>query len=633
MEVNSLEIRSHFAKDLTAYATREYPEACRDWKSINHDIANSITIPKEDHGDFSSSICFVLAKRAKESPAGIAGKLASAINAELEPGGVVKKLENENGYLNLWLDEARYGKAILEAVMKKGKNYGSSGAGKGKRVIVEFPSVNPNKPWHIGHLRNALLGDSVSNTLVCNSYEVEREDYIDDLGLQMAEMLWGRKHLAEKSGKKYDQLLGEQYVVINREIQEKHAEEEVNKILRKMEEMGSKEQREEREMAEKVVRAQYETAFSYGIYHDVLIWESDIVRNQLLKNAMDLLAERGITKVPGEGKYAGCVVVETKSKYVKEEENVKVFIRNNGVATYIAKDLAFHMWKLGMLSADFRYTRFAMQPDGKTVYTSSKEGESIDFGNSDLAVNIIGSAQQYPQNVLKEVFEAVNGKGSRIVHVAYGEVSMKEGTLSGRKGGWIGEERNYTADDLLREMNKKTLGVVRKSEKIKEKRNEKEIARRIALSAIKFEFLRVDPEKKIVFDWESALDLNANSGPYCMYMYARASRILEKAGPGSKKPRLKAEDCGGIGRSYDFELIKLIGRAQEITEKACREYRPSVIAEYLMELSQIFGKFYEHMPVLKSEDSKTVRIAMVMAARQVIYNMLSLLGIQTVESM
>jgi arginyl-tRNA synthetase len=401
-----------------------------------------------------------------------------------------------------------------------------------------------------------------------------------------------------------------------------------------MEEPDSKEQILEREMAEKGVMAQYETAFAYGIYHDVLIWESDIIRNQMLSRAMKLLAERHITKVPKEGKYKDCVVVETDSKDVREgEDSVKVFIRSNGVATYIAKDLAFHMWKLGMLTAEFKYKQFIMQPNGKPAYSSSKSGETFDFGGADIAINIIGSSQQYLQNVLKEVFKTISGQDNRIVHISYGEISMKGGTLSGREGGWLGEERNYTADDLLREMTKKTLEIVRNSEKIKEKANEKEIAQKIALSAIKFEFLRIDPEKKVVFDWDNALDLNTNSGPYCMYMYARASRILEKAELGSKGPKLNAADYKKIERNYDFELIKLIGSAQERVEKACREYRPNVIAEYLIELSLLFSKFYEHMPVLKGEESKAVRVAIVFATRQVIYNMLNLLGIQTVENM
>ncbi len=629
MGISSIEIRSRFAKELASLIEKGYNEVFRGWDSITADIENSITVPKEGHGDLSSSFCLALARRAKADPSKIAVAFAEAINAGIEPGSMVRKAEPENGYLNLWLDEGRYGKAVLEAVIREGDEYGSSKSGSGKKVIVEFPSVNPNKPWHIGHLRNALLGDSISNIMSKNSYKVEREDYIDDLGLQMAEILWGLKGEAEN--KKYDQYLGERYVAINSEISEKHAEEEVKALLTRMEEPESDEAKKVRELSERSVRAQYETAFSYGIYHDVMIWESEIVRSRLLKKAMDLLAERKITRVPKEGKYAGCVVVEADSKDVRAgEEKIKVFIRSNGAATYTAKDLAFHMWKLGLLDADLRYARFTVQPNGKAVYSSAREGESRDFGNSDLAVNIIGSAQRHQQNVLREVFAAVGGSESRILHIAYGEVGIAGAGLSGRKGGWLGEGRNYTADDLLAEMKQKTLEAVRKSERIEPGSDGAAIAGRIALAAIKFEFLRLDPEKKIMFDWERALDLNANSGPYCLYMYARAARILKKLG---RDALPDGEEPEGVQRGYGFELVKLIGRAQETAEKACREYKPNIIAEYVLDLSQLFGQFYEHMPVLKAEEHRKERIAIVRAARQVIYNMLGLLGIQTVESM
>ena len=598
------------------------------------DIENSIVIPKEEKGDFSSSISFALAKRAKNSPMKIADELAKALSKTIEKNGVVKKIISESGYINIWLGEAVYGKYVIDSVIKEGAGYSNSERGKGKSVILEYPSVNPNKPWHIGHLRNALLGDSISRIMKACSYKTEREDYIDDLGLQMAEILWGLKDAKVKGRKKYDQFLGEEYVRINKEIEEKKAEGEITSILKRMEEKESKESKEVRKIAERSVRAQYETAFSYGIYHDVMVWESDILSNELLKRAMELLAKKKISKMPKEGKYEGCTVIETNDAD-ENGEKVKVFIRSNGVATYIAKDFAFHLWKFGLLGAGFKYSKFMEQPDGSALYSTSKEGEKLDFGGVGIVVNIIGSEQRYPQGVLREVLKSMGmaKEAESLVHIAYGEVGVKDGTLSGRTGGWLGEGRNLTADDLLKEMQKKTLEIVKNSEKIKEHANEEEIAKKVALSAIKFEFLRITPEKKVTFEWEKALDLSANSGPYCMYMYARASRILEKSGSQQGNLKLKEPDYERITRGPDFELIKLIGSAQERLEKACAEYRPDMLADYLIELSLRFSSFYEKMPVLKGEESKAIRIGIVLATRQVLYNMMSLLGIQTVEQM
>lgn len=625
--------REEFEEIIRMAIDSAYPSV----KISENEIGFSISVPKGEHGDISSSVCLGLAKQVKTSPTRIAEELIKHMNVRvwLADKGVVEKVSNVNGYLNGWLNKERYTREVIEKIRKHGAKYGISELGKKKRVMVEFPSVNPNKPWHVGHLRNALLGDSISRILAFNSYEVEKEDFIDNLGLQMAEILWGLSWNDSATDGKYDQFLGELYVKVNKKMKEEKAEDEINDILKRMEKIGSEEEKHCREVSEMSVKGQYQTAFDYGIYHDVMVWESDIVKSKLLDSAMDLLKKKNIARIQKDGKFAGCLVVDVDKGAKSEDENIKVFIRSNGVATYIAKDFAFHTWKLGLLDPKFKYTEFVSQPNNTVVYSTSPDGKSMDFGGVDIAVNIIGSEQSYPQAVIKQVFKAMGHeeKSENIIHVAYGEVGMKEGSLSGRSGDWMGKDRNYTADDLLREMKEKTLEVIKNSEKVKDKTKEKEISEKIALAAIKFEFLRVDPEKKVTFEWDKALDLNLNSGPYAMYMYARASRIIEKAAVGFGKLKLNDKNYSMIERDYDFELVKMLGSAQDIIEKACREYRPNVIAEYLIDLSLLFGKFYEHMPVLTSDESKSIRLAIVMATRQVIYNMLDLLGIEAVESM
>lgn len=619
-------------KEFETVLANALKEAYPDIRREKEEIHVSVSVPRAEYGDLSSSLPLGLARKLKTNPGQIAEALSKAISegSLLQKSGIIGKISAEGGYLNAWIDEKKYSERVLKEVITKGQSYGNSDEGQNIRMIVEFPSVNPNKPWHIGHLRNALLGDSISNIFKAGAFLVEKIDYIDDLGLQMAEILWGMG--IDESGKdvKYDRFLGEEYVKANKKIKEAGAEEQINTVLKMMEEEGSPEATRARRIAERSVMAQYETAFSYGIYHDVMIWESDIIRNRLVERTMELLREQGISQEPKKGKYAGCVVIETEEKDVKEgEEKVKVFIRSNGVATYIAKDLAFHMWKLGLIGTDFLYRSFVLQPNGQTVFTTSKTGEPIDFGNANFSINIIGSAQQYPQKVLKEVLDAVGKNGYRVIHVPYGEVSLKEGSLSGRKGGWLGEERDYTADDLLKEMKLKTMEKANEAGKNADG-NGGEVQEKLALAAIKFEFLRMDPAKKIVFEWERALDLSSNSGPYCMYMYARCSRILEKTG-------IVVESAIGIGkhakRDIGFELVKELSRAEEVVSKARKEYRPDIIAEYVLRVSQLFGKFYESVPVLNAEEDRKLRVATVFATRQVIYNMLGLLGIKTLEKM
>ena len=634
MGLNSVEVKKVFAESLETCIINMAGSIGIDVSALIADIPNSISIPRPEQGDFSSSICFSMAKVAKKSPVIIAHEIASALNSDTSKKDYIKKISDENGYVNLWLDEAKYSHSILESILAEKEKYGISGIGSGIKAIIEFPSVNPNKPWHIGHLRNALLGDSISRILSANSYSVEREDYIDDLGLQMAEILWGEDKLESQGGEKYDTVLGKAYVQINKDIAEKHAEADVNAILKKMEDTESGESRKIRKISEKSVRAQYETAFAYGIYHDVLVWESDVVRKKLLKNALEFLALKKITSLRTYGKYKDCTIIASNGETSEPsgEDNVKVLIRSNGVATYIAKDLAFHMWKLGIIDPGFEYSKFMMQPNGQEVYTSSDKGSCMNFGKADIAINIIGSAQQHPQNLLKKVFEEITGQ-SRITHVAYGEVSVKDGTLSGRKGGWMGASKSYTADELLSEMEKITSQIVADGKKAEKPEIPSDVSRKVALAAIKFEFLKVDPEKKVIFEWERALDLNSNSGPYCMYTYARASRILEKAEITTEGFHLGPDDFLRMTRGDDFKIIKHIGTIQEITEKACREYKPSIIAGHAMELSAMFSNFYESMPVLGGGESKNLRIAIVMAAKQALFNMLGLINIETAERM
>ena len=203
-------------------------------------------------------------------------------------------------------------------------------------------------------------------------------------------------------------------------------------------------------------------------------------------------------------------------------------------------------------------------------------------------------------------------------------------TLSARKGAWLGEEggRSYTADELLSETKARAKEITSKSEKITNKKDIDKIAEAVALSAIKFEYLKIAPEKEILFSWEKALNFEGNSGPYCLYTYARAARIIEKAGSFAVPSAFTH-----MQRAQDLELVKRIGAFQEVVEKACNEYRPNVITDYLLDLASAFSKFYEEMPVLKGGDAMQERLTIVSAVKQVVRNALALLGISVVERM
>lgn len=639
-ESPSSTVKGEFVAALRASLSSSYPQS----NISDSEIEQSISSPDKKLGDISSSMAFRLAKAAGTNPKDISNRLLAGMKASDH----IASYSEAGGYINAFVDEKKYGELVLRRVMEEKERYGSSAIGGGEKVIVEFPSVNPAHPWHVGHVRNALLGDSISSIMSFCSYKVEREDYIDDLGLQVATALWGWLHLDNKPSKKFDQWLGELYVRVNKEMEGSKIKDEIDELMKKLEEGGSPEAKAGREMAENCVRAQQETAFAYGIFHDVMIWESDIVRAHLLSKALDIAAEHGILERPGEGKYANAIVVKLDkiTKYAKElegsREDAKVIVRSNGTATYIGKDFAFHAWKFGLIDAGFKYQKLIeSQPNGLPIYTTASSGSAMQFGGVGRAINIIDSGQTYEQLIMRVMFSLLGNKevADNMVHLAYGKVNIEGEKLSARSGNWLGEGKNYTADDLLRETKMRALAIAQKSEKITNKDELEGIVNAIALSAIKFEYLRIAPEKSMLFSWKTALSFEGNSGPYVMYTYARARKILTKA-MGTQEEKqlsiskvLEVVDASKVTRGYDFDLLKKIGVARESVEKACRELRPNVLTDYLLDLASLFSKFYESMPVIKGEEAKSVRLSIVYTFTVVVENLLGLLGISPVSEM
>jgi arginyl-tRNA synthetase len=595
------------------------------------ELSGTIDFSKE-FGDISCSVSFSLARELKKSP----NAIANEIKARIKMPRHVESITVENGFINFHLSRKEFSQSVIVHASNPDSLKVLSDSGKGVNVIIEYPSANPIHPLHVGHLRNALLGDSLSRTYRACGYKVEREDYIDDFGLQMVQAMWGHLHLEAPSDKKFDHRIGKLYVETNKRMENADMKKELSDLTQLIEQDGTYESTLTREVAEACVRAQYETLFNYGIYHDVLVWESDIVKDRLLEKAMHILSNTGLIEKVADGEYKGCVVMDLeKIKDLPKEfrglkENIKVLVRSDGTPTYVAKDIAFHMWKFGMLENDFKYTKFMdRQRDGTPLYSTAQTGERVEFGNMKRAINIIDVRQSHPQELLKIAFRGMGKKeiADNIIHFAYGKVDLEEGALAGRKGTWIGN----TADELLEEaITKASTLIGSKLEHSKE--DEERIARNVALAAIKFEFLKYAPEKSMTFSWKVALSFDGNSGAYAQYMHARASRILDDAPTEllSRSPKETPE----ISDS-EFGLVKTISRANEVAEKAAQELRPNVITEYINDLSYAFSRFYDQCSILKadSEKEKAFRLALTLSFRNTIKTMLMLIGIDALERM
>ncbi|MEM4348791.1 MAG: arginine--tRNA ligase [Candidatus Anstonellaceae archaeon] len=577
----------------------------------------SIELPKKQFGDLACTVAFSLAKKGHESPS----EIAKNIKERIGPHPWIAKVETEGPYINFFLSEEFFFR-LLEAVSKSCESFGRGKKKEGK-IIVEFPSVNPNKPWHVGHLRNAILGDAVASLLEFCGYQVERIDYIDDLGLQVAQSFWGYKALGNKPEGKLDLWLGMQYVQVSRLFeQDSNVQAQVRQILKKMEEGIEPEASECRQLVEQCVAAQYETAFKFGIYHDALIFESDIVKT-IFEEGMRMLKESKAVVFESEGKNAGCWVARLPlEEFSKMESPDKVLIRSDGTATYTGKDVIFQMWKFGLLSSDFKYEDFILQPNGKVCKKTCGSGRSESFGKATKVINVIGMEQTYPQKVIKGILELLGYKSQaeNSIHLSYEHVWLEEEHFSGRQGTWIG----YTADELYQE------GIKKASAKIKEQNEDSkrsQIASAVAVAAIRFSFLRTTPEKKIVFKWEEALSLEGDSAPYALYAYARAHKIFSKAGKGAPAQLQLSEN--------EKELLKKIMLLEPVLESAAAQLRPHAVAEYCLELATSYNKFYSTCPIISCEDEKIKanRLAINFAAMTVLKNALGSIGIQVLEEM
>ncbi len=599
-------------------------------------------------GDLSSRLAFVLAmsrsadreharlriaegdKEKNENPA----KLAAAITAKLARSALVEKVEAAGPYINFHLSGKAYARLLADVLAKKGK-YGTGRAKKGK-TIMEFPSVNPNKPWHIGHLRNAVLGESVARILEADGYPVERMNYIDDLGLQVAQSLWGFLNYDSNPQGKFDSWLGHQYVGIAKKFEEdKSVVEGVRDTLKAMEGGDTEIARAGRDLAEKCVRAQYETAFAFGVHHDVLVFESDIMRT-IFGEGRGLIEDNDAVVLEAEGKNAGCWVVKLGDEFEKEfgkmENPDKVLIRSDGTAVYTGKDVIFHLWKFGKLKSRFRYEPFIKQPDGKTSYktvsapAAGPAAKEMGFGGATRVINVIGVEQKYPQRVIAEVFRRLKmeKEAAGLQHLSYEHVGLPDEKFSGRKGTWVG----FTADELLAEAETRVMEKIKVDVPEAEKRK---IARAVGVGAIKFSLLRTSSEKRITFRWGEALSMEGNSGPYVQYACVRTNGILAKAKEQGAKAEIRSESFN----ESEKQLLKKLAMLNELVSRSSRDLAPHHVAQYVLEVAADFTAFYGSSPVLGAEDADTrsTRLAITLATGIVIRNGLGLLGIDCPERM
>jgi arginyl-tRNA synthetase len=638
--------------------------------------------PNRALGDLGAPVAFQLARSLRKPPRAIAQELAAALD---KPPGVDRVVAAPNGYLNLYLDRTAFAiprlrNAIPAAVAESGK------------TIVEHTAINPNKAAHIGHLRNAALGDTLGRVLRFRGAPVEIQNYIDDLGVQVADIVVGFRELEHKDlagvrqiadTTRFDYYCWDLYSRVTEWYDRDAANLSVRaSTLHDLEHGGNDTSVIGAFIVDRVVKAHLATMARLNVTYDLLTYEGDIVRLQFWARAFEVLKAQGAVYLQTEGKLAGCWVMkiegddgaaEDESAAADGDQDVareKVIVRSNGVVTYIGKDLANQFWKLGLLGRDFHYRVFATQTDGRALWstTSQSAGDGATkppaFGGATRIFNVIDSRQMYLQALLSQALRTLGHprEAENSIHFSYEMVALSHATarelgyslapdsdeskkpfveVSGRKG------LGVKVDDLLDLLTDKATTEVAKRNPEFSADESLKAGRQIAVAAIRYFMLKFSRGKLIVFDIEEALSFEGETGPYLQYSVVRAANILRKlqeregiseADVLASLDGLSPDELVADGSEEPHDLWSLLleaSRLDEIVDQVVRSLEFSALAKYAFGLAQLFNAFYHRYPILNEEDQarKRWRAAGVSYVRRQLTWALDLMGIEVPNRM
>ena len=609
--------------------------------------------PQHAFGDLSCNVAFLLSKHLKKPPTKIATELVEAIRPRLQ-GSYILSADPAGGYINFRANYARLSPATLSHVLSNPENYGYPNSGQDMHIVIEHTSINPNKALHVGHMRNVIIGDTLYRIMRATNHRTTVLNYIDDSGVQIADIVVGFKFAGfpvapPTKNQKFDQYCGDEvYVKIN-EIYEKDPQvaEKRKLVLKEIEEGKSEIARFAMEITLRVLQEQLKTCWRMKAHYDLLNFETHIVGSNLWSKAFELLKSNGIAKYETEGKNKGCWVIEGKEK---EEEEDKVLVRSDGTATYIAKDIPYAAWKLGLVEDPFYYQEYTKQWDGSTLYATTladgSNSKSIGkkFNGGQRVITIIDSRQSRLQRIISQVLSKIGVGGShKYFHLSYEAVTLSSDTakefgidigdrqfmhMSGRKGIYV------NADYVLDALHTKAYKEVKTRNPDFSDQQLNKIADEISISAIRYNMIKQDLDKIITFDIKESLSLEGDTGPYLQYAYARSQRILEK----SEQSIIAGKTDFAFDRltnESEIALIKEIAKLDLVVENAAKSLCPKSLARYAYNLAMTFNLFYEKVPVLREQDNEVrmARLGLVKAFGIALKNTLEVLGITALDRM
>ena len=627
--------------------------------------------PRVELGEYALPIAFELAKKLRKPPRKCAEELVAGLGKvagfeSLEIAGA--------GYINARLNRPNY----VQALLRNGRPAISEDT-RGK-VLVEHTSINPNKAAHIGHLRNAILGDTFVRLLRSADYHVDVQNYIDNTGVQVADVVVGFQHLerrsledvlqlirkSENGTKPFDYHCWDLYARVSEWYEKDPANKQIRlETLHAIEAGGNESARIGQAVSTAVLRRHLETMQRLGIVYDFLPRESEILHLHFWDLAFKQLKEKGVLYFETEGKNKGCWVMKRAASASGSEqqsdagpdEDAKVIVRSNGTVTYVGKDIAYHLWKFGLLGRDFGYRRFYRYPDGHNCWISAESGETDHphFGGVSQIYNVIDSRQTDPQNNVIEAIRALgySDQAAHYTHFSYEMVALTPRCaldlgyevaeedrkrayieVSGRKGFGV------KADDLLDALIASAAKEVdsRHPELAQEERQA--IAQQIAIGALRYFMLKYTKNAVIAFDFKDALSFEGETGPYVQYAVVRATNIFRKGGLDPEEALRKSlgiEWSRHISADDNdiWELWLTASKLPLIIEQCIATTEPAYLAKYAFQLAQMFNNFYHRHHILTEADEERKKFLLATAAyvREELIRTLDLLGISAPEIM
>ncbi len=616
--------------------------------------------PRLDLGDLAAPAAFDLARALKRAPRQIAGEILAGMPAI--PG--VERIEIAGGgYLNFFFDRPAIPRALLAGLAAPGRPVVPA-----EKVIVEHTNINPNKAAHIGHLRNAVLGDTLVRLLRHSGRRVEVQNYIDDTGVQVADLVVGFIHLCGvrslealeasiPSSMRFDYFCWDLYSSVTEFYESDPSRAALRaETLKRMEEGDGLESELARNVAPRIVRCHLKTMERIGVRYDLLPWESHIIGMKFWAQAFELLKSKGAVRLERDGDRRGCWIMDLPASGDSAPEDAKIIVRSNGTVTYVGKDIAYQLWKLGLLGRDFLYRKFDADPGGGTLWTTTVEGAEArhpEFGRGDRVYNVIDVRQSYLQRVVQQGLRALGHEeaADRSHHFSYEMVALSpscakalglpvaaedEGRshieMSGRRGYGV------KADDLVDAL----LAAARKEVILRNPdagEAAEDTAAKVAIGALRYFMIKYTRNKIIAFDFDEVLSFEGETGPYLLYSVVRARNIFNKmASKEGFDPCRIDEMASRVDFSFlkegpiddHWELLSHLARFDDAVEQAIRTLEPSIVARYAFSLAQKFNHFYHQFPVMHEPDPnvKSARILLTHLFLEYQTRALDLMGMQ-----